>query len=562
MLQNLYIENVAVIEKASIDFDAGFQVLTGETGAGKSIVIDAISAVLGERVSRDLVRAGSEQAHITALFAHLPGGVVTALEELGYEPEEDGTLLVTRTVAADGKGSCRIGGRPATVSMLRTIGRLLVNIHGQHDNQALLAPERHVDYLDRLGGLLGQREAYAAVYRRLLAIESELRDLDMDESMKARRIDLLRFQIDEIEAAQPQPGEEEALRARRDLYRHAEKVADALLLARAAMSGDEETEGVVGALSRASSAVTDAARYMEAAQPLAERMENAACELDECAAELRGLAESLEFDPQELEETEARLDTLRRLTSKYGPAIEDVLAYQEQAQHELDGIESADARMAQLQAERHRIAEEAAAAAAALTTARCAAAGRFADQVRGELTFLDMPSVSFEVAVEPAALSSTGGDQVEFRLSANPGEPPKPLARIASGGELSRIMLAIKSVMAEADDIDTLVYDEIDAGISGRAAWKVGVKLRQTAAALDDGRPRQVLCVTHLAQIAAQAHSHFLIEKTVRGGRTFTDVRPLTREGRLVELARIIGGEDSPVNRQAAEEMLAKAEQS
>lgn len=553
MLVSLQIENIAVIEKAAIAFDAGFNALTGETGAGKSIVIDAINAVLGERISRDLVRTGSRSAGVSALFTDLSAGVSAALEELGYPPDEEGALLVQRTISADGKGTCRINGQLATVSILRSVGRLLVNIHGQHENQALLSPERHVEYLDRLGGLLPLLEEYRAAYRTMCGVRSRLEAADMDEAEKARRLDMLRFQTGEIEAAALQAGEEEALTAQRTLYRNAEKIAGAVIGARAALSGDEETEGALSGISRAASAVRDAARYMEGAGELAQRMETALYELEECAGELRDYAQRLDFDPSELDETESRLEAIHRLKMKYGGTVEEILAYYERAQQELEAIETSDLLLSRLTKELEAAEAAAREKAAALTAARREAAARFSRDVMEELAFLDMPGVSLEVAMEPVPLGTGGGDRVEFLIAANPGEPPKPIARIASGGELSRIMLAIKSVLADADDIDTLIFDEIDTGISGRAARKVGIKLRQTAAS------RQVLCVTHLAQIASLAHHHLLISKTVREGRTYTEVTPLDREARERELARIIGGEVTGPALEAAREMLEKA---
>lgn len=555
MLANLHIENIAVIEQADIAFDSGLNVLTGETGAGKSIVIDAINAVLGERLRRDLVRTGSEEAHVSAVFTDVSDGVLAALREMGFEPDEDGTLLIQRSISVQGKGSCRINGRPATVSMLRDIGRLLVNMHGQHENQALLAPEKHVDYLDRLGGLLPVRAAYEAAYRRYCDIRHQLKSTDMDEELKARRIDLLRFQIEEIEGAHLRPGEQDELLARRTMMRNAGRIAASLHGAKAALLGDEESAGGLAALSQAADALADAGRYMQELEALASRLQSVLYDAEECAEELRESADRLEFDAADLEELEARLDELRRLLTKYGGSEEAALAFLEQARQELDTIEMSDATAVRLRAELEQAKEDTIAAAETLTAARRKAAARFAKDVGEQLAFLDMPGVTLEVSMERTALASAGGDKVEFLISANPGEPAKPISRIASGGELSRIMLAIKSVMAEADDIDTLIFDEVDTGISGRAALKVGIKLRETAAS------RQILCVTHLAQIAAQAHHHLLIAKSVRSGRTFTEVQPLDAQGRELELARIIGGEVTDAARVAAREMLDAGEE-
>lgn len=552
MLLSLQIENIAVIEKAGIEFDSGLNVLTGETGAGKSIVIDSINAVLGERASRDLVRSGSTGAQVSALFINISATALSQLEALGYGPDEDGMLLIQRQIAADGKGSCRINGQITTVSMLRSVGRILVNIHGQHENQALLSSERHVEYLDRMANLLPLRMDYQAAYKRLCSIRAQLEEADMDESMKARKMDMLRYQIEEIEKADLREGEMDELLSQRLLYRNAEKIADALTYARTALHGDEDTEGVLSTLSTAASALSGAGQYMEEAQGLSQRMENALFELQECGEELREYTSRIEYDPSELDEIENRLEQLRRLTGKYGPTETDVLAFLENARQELDAIETSDAHLARLRAELEEAEEVAAEKASALTEARKAAGVVFCRDVMEQLAFLDMPGVAIDVSIERAPLSSTGGDKVEFLIAANPGEPPKSIAKIASGGELSRIMLAIKSVLADVDDIDTLIFDEIDTGISGRAAQKVGMKLRQTA------KNRQILCVTHLAQIAAQAHNQYLIAKSVRDGRTYTQVTHLNDDGRERELARIIGGEVTEAALQTAREMLKK----
>ncbi|HIW73760.1 MAG TPA: DNA repair protein RecN [Firmicutes bacterium] len=554
MLTSLHIENIAVIERADIEPQPGLNVLTGETGAGKSMVIDAINAVLGERISRDAVRTGSQEAKVTALFSEISAHTCALLEELGYPPDEDGQLLIQRTISAEGKGSCRVNGQPATVAVLRSLGRLLVNIHGQHENQALLAPEKHVDYLERLGGLLPLHAAFSEAYQKYTGLRRRLEQTAMDEGAKAQRLDILRFQIDEIEAAALRPGEEEELKNQRELYRHAEKIAVSVAAARELLSGGEEGEGAVPLLSRASDELREAGRYVGEMAELSGRVESLLYELEECGNDLRDFASHLEFEPGELERVEERLDQIRRLLSKYGADEQAVLDYGEQARQELEGIELSDERAAGLRRECAQAYEAAREAAQRLSDARKAAAADFSKRVGEELAFLDMPGVRLEVQVEPAELGAGGIDRVEFRIAANPGEPPKPIAKIASGGELSRIMLAIKSVMADVDDIDTLIFDEIDAGISGRAAWKVGVKLRQI------GRTRQVICVTHLAQIAAQAHHHFLIAKRVQDSRTFTGVAPLDRESREKELARIIGGEPTPAALEAARELLERTE--
>ncbi|MDD3692435.1 MAG: DNA repair protein RecN [Oscillospiraceae bacterium] len=550
MLSSLHIENVAVIEKADIEPGQGLNVLTGETGAGKSIVIDALNAVLGERVSRDVVRTGSDEAHITAIFSDISSGIQNELEELGVSLDQEGCLIIQRTISAGGKSGCRINGRPVTAAILRTIGRMLVNIHGQHENQALLSPERHVDYLEQIGGIMSLRSEYNQAYQSLCDKRRQLEQTQMDEGMKARRIDMLRFQIDEIESAGIRVGEEAELRERRQFYRNAEKIALSLSGARKNLTGDEQSDGALNLLSDAVAQIRDAGRYVTELDELGQRAESLLYELEECAGELRDYATHLDFEPDELENVEQRLDTIRRMTSKYGPDEQAVLNFAQQARSELDSIEMSDVLAERLKKELAASEQAATEAAIKLSKARHAAAADFESKVSNELKFLDMPDVKFVVSINPVELGPTGADSVEFLISANPGEQPRPLGKIASGGEFSRIMLALKSVMAEIDDIDTLVYDEIDTGISGRAAHKVGIKLRQTA------KSRQVICVTHLAQIAAMAHQHFLIDKTVRDGRTYTNVLLLDIDGRERELARIIGGGVTDANISAAREML------
>ncbi len=556
MLEELYIENLAVIEKACIRFRDAFHVFTGETGAGKSIVIDAINAVLGERTRRDLVRTGSDTARVTALFCALSPWAEAQLTQLGFPPDEDGNVLITRTIAAEGKSSCNVNGIPATAAILREIGKALIDLHGQHENQLLLSAEQHLAYLDRFGELTAARNAYAELYRDWRRVRQELNAVDMDESEKARQMDLLRYQIDEIEAAAPRIGEYEELQARRTFYRNAEKVAGQMLKSQALLFGNEESDGAVSLAEQAVSAAAGAARYLDEAGVPVERLQTALYELRDAAEELSGIVEKLDFDPRERDAAEERWEVLRRLTAKYGNTIEDVLAFAEEAKTALRQIELSDERRQQLTAEEQRLYAKMEEAAVALTAQRTATAARFSQAVQEQLTFLDMPHVSLVIDRQPSEYTATGTDRMEFLLSANIGEPPKPLTRVASGGELSRIMLAIKAVLADADEIDTLIFDEIDTGISGRAAQKVGNRLRLTADSTVAGRHRQVLCVTHLAQIAAQADSHYLIEKTARDGRTYTAVTPLNGEEREQELARIIGGTVTAANLQAAREMM------
>ncbi len=557
MLQSLHIENVAVIERADIVFGRGLTVLTGETGAGKSIVIDAINAVLGERISRDAVRHGAERAFVSAVFTDVGRAVEDTLTELGFTPEEDGTLLIGRQIAADGKGSCRINGRPATVSVLRQIGRMLVNIHGQHENQNLLQPDSHIGYLDRLGGLVPLCDAYAAEYHAYCRIARRIRAATIGEDEKQRRSAELQQALEEIDAAHLQPGEEADLTERREVMRHAERLAQELTAARAALDGDDEDDEDRGALSRLSDAVgalRTAGGVSRELSQLAERLQSALYDVQACADEVRDAQRALAFDEGELTALEDRLMLVRQIARKYGGSESAALARREELAAELDRIESNEAELADLRREQDAARERTVEAARRLTAARRSAADLFEKNVCEQLAFLDMPNVRLAVSMEPTALTATGGDKVEFLLSANPGEPPKSIARTASGGELSRIMLALKSVLSEVDDIGTLVFDEVDSGISGRAAARVGVLLRRIAAC------RQVLCVTHLAQIAACGHAHLLVHKHVEAGRTFTAVQALDEAARRAELARIIGGEVTDTALRAAEEMRRRAE--
>ncbi|MGI6261135.1 MAG: DNA repair protein RecN [Acutalibacteraceae bacterium] len=554
MLTNLNIENIAVIERSSIDFHPGLNVLTGETGAGKSIIIDSLNAVLGERTSRELIRTGAEKARVTALFEDISVRARATLNELGLQDEEN-AVLIQREIAQNGKSSFRVNGIPATASMVRDIGKSLVNIHGQHENQQLLSPHLHIHYLDSLGDLQWQLEEYYQAYRRAVELKHQMDSLNLDTQDKERRIDLLQYQIDELEQAEISLGEHEELSARKAMISNAEKIATGIGTARSVLSGEEESSGVVQQLAAVSQILAEAAKYLPALQNMADRTMEISYELQNIGEDLRSYAEQADFDPEEINRIEERLDTLYRLGLKYGKSEEDMLAYLEKAKQELDSMQFADERRAKLEEEYRQAGTKAKALALALSEKRRQAAEIFVEQVTAELAFLDMPGVKLQVAQQRCHLNATGCDEIEFLISTNPGEPPKPMAKVASGGELSRIMLAIKNVLADKDDIDTLIFDEVDAGISGRAAQKVGQKLRQVA------QNRQVLCVTHLAQIAAQANSHLLIEKQVRDARTYTDVRLLDRTGRRYELARIMSGTDpSRLQLQSAEEMLQAAE--
>lgn len=546
MLESLHIENIAVIERADVDFHDALNVLTGETGAGKSILIDAINAVLGERVRRDLVRTGCDEACVYATFSAVSNRVKVYLTTAGY-PMEDDTLLIGRTIRADGRSTCRINGRPATVGVLRDVGRMLVNIHGQHENQSLLDPSLHLHYLEKLGDFADVRAAYTAAYTQYCDISRALKRIKTAQEEAREREDILRFRVGELEAAALVAGEEKELETKRDFYRHSAKIAGLLRKTDGLLSGEDG--GAVSAVTEAADALRHAAALVDSLSPLSERLQSVMYDLEALGTEIGHFAADMHFDEADRETVENRLDLLHRLSKKYGTDAAGMLEILEQDTAALQSIETADERTAALQAELEVAREQTLSAAEKLTAARKATAKEFEQRVSAELAFLDMPFVQLKVSISPVPLTAVGGDKVEFLLSVNPGEPAKPLANIASGGELSRMMLAIKAVMARADDIDTLIFDEIDTGISGHAAVKVGIKLRETAAF------RQILCVTHLAQIAARAHHHLLIRKDVVDNRTCTAVLPLSGDESERELARIIGGAVTDANLQAAKEM-------
>ncbi|MDR2525724.1 MAG: DNA repair protein RecN [Oscillospiraceae bacterium] len=553
MLQTLTIENIALIKQLSLEFPAGFVALTGETGAGKSILIDAINTALGERTSREIIRTGAESARVAAIFSNYGVAVAQILMELDIPAEPDGTLLLQRSITAAGKNQCRVNGNPVTVSALRRLGQALINIHGQHDTQALLAQEQHIHFVDAMAENAALRAQYREKYHALRQTQRTQDALRLDESEKARRLDMLRYQIAELEEAEIQPGERAALQKKQSLCRHTEKILQALGDATACLSGDGDTSTAAELAHASAGALEQAGMFYPAAAALAERVRAAAYELEEAALELRTLAEGVEFDPAAAEKTEQRLDLYFRLSRKYGETEEELLAFLEAAQAEESAITQSDERINALEDEITALRGETIALAKQLTRSRREAAARFSERVCEELTALDMPSVRFLATHEKIPLTAEGGDNMAFLISANIGEEPRPLARIASGGELSRVMLAIKNVLAEKDAVATLIFDEVDAGVSGRAAQKIARKLRQVS------RGRQVICVTHLAQIAAPADCHLCISKSTRGGETFTSVTPLDAEGRKRELARIMGGEKiTPAQLAAAAEMLAE----
>lgn len=553
MLSNLQIENIAVIKSASIDFENGFNVMTGETGAGKSIVIDSLNAILGERTSRELIRSGADSASVCAEFQNVGDNVKNELEKLGIE--KDDTLIVSRKLTPDGKNVCRINGMPATVSMLKALGVQLVNIHGQLDNQSLLSPETHCSFIDKLAGGGRELNEFKELYSLYIKKENELKSLNTDVNEKNRRLDILNYQIEEIQKADIRPGEKDELTEKLGFLRNAEKVLDLLHTAYAALNGDGEMPGAADVAADAASKLLSAADYSSDFTETANGVNDAAMNLSAYTEELRDKIYSLDYDPNETERAEERLDVIYRLSQKYGDSEEDILAYLENAEKERDALSFSDERAEQLRAETEKAYNEALAAAKKLSEIRIEAGKKFSADVERELAFLDMPSVKFIVNDSVGELYENGIDNIEFLLSANAGEEPKPLSKIASGGELSRIMLAIKCVLSELDDIDTLIFDEIDSGVSGRAALKIAAKMKELS------KTHQVICVTHLAQIAAFADEHKLISKEEKDGRTYTCIASLDYNGRKYELARIMGGltvTQSILN--SAEELLSSAE--
>lgn len=552
MLELLHIENIAIIEAADIEFAPGFNALTGETGAGKSIVIDSLSAVLGQRTSRELIRTGAEKAFVSAAFS---GMAPELTEELGIQPEADGTLLLQREIQTDGKNVCRVNGRPVTVGQLRTLGARLLNIHGQHDGQQLLDEEQHIVYLDSFGRVESLAITYAEKYKDFTDIRRQIGALQMDEAEKARRVDTLQYQIEELRRAKLTPGEEEELTARRGMLRNAEKFLDAVAGADYALNGDDSGGGALSALRQAQDALGGVRHLDDAFGQLYERLGEAYSEVYDIAATVEDKRGELDVSPGELDRVESRMDLLYRLKKKYGATVEDMLDYQARCEAELAQIEDAGDTLVRLEQALSKAEKEARQAAQALSDARKAAAEQLTAQILAELQQLDMGKIRFAVDFAEKPLDSDGMDTVRFLMSANVGEELRPIHKIASGGELARIMLAMKNVLSEQDHVGTMVFDEVDTGVSGRAAQKVAEKMARIS------RRKQVLCVTHLPQLAAMADTHFSVEKGERGGRTYTEVRRLDREQRRLELARLTGGSHvSQTMLDGAEELLVQAE--
>lgn len=555
MLSLLHIENIAIIESADISFDGGFNVLTGETGAGKSIVIDAISAVLGERTSRELIRTGAKSALVNAVFV---GALPQRwLEDNGFPAEDE--LMLQREILGDGRNVCRVNGRPLTVAQLRELGRQLLNIHGQHDGQQLLDPDCHLGYLDSFGKTAPLLEDYQAAYRSMADLRKRIAGLEMDEAERSRRVDTLEYQIKELERAELRSGEDEELDARKNLLRSSGRLMEAIQEAQFALSGGEDSRGACDLIDEAERAVRSMMRLGPQLEELGEKLTNLRCAADDAAEFLRDFADEFDFSPEELERLESRLDVIYRLKKKYGPTVADMLDYLEACRAELEQIQDADDTIQKLGKELEKVRKEAQKKGEALSKARRKAADDLQKRVQEELCQLDMPKVQFVTDFAPSSgqdgMDDMGMDQVQFLMSANLGEALKPIQKVASGGELARIMLALKNVLAEDDGVGSLVFDEVDTGVSGRAAQKVAEKMADVA------RRKQVLCVTHLPQIAAMGDTHFSVEKGEKKGRTFTNVERLNRKGRVEELARLIGGASvTDVLRQSARELLEQAE--
>ena len=556
MLSQLYIENVAVIEKATIEFHKGFNILTGETGAGKSIIIDSMHGILGERTSKDMVRSGAESAFVSGLFTDLTEQAINKLQELGFEPEEDGSVLIHRTIQAEGKSTCRINGRPATVSALKELGKTLMNIHGQHESYHLLSPELHIHYIDESGDLNTLGKEYRSVYQELKQIQSEIGAHATDEAEKLRRIDLLTYQIEELEQANLRENEKEELMERKTTMMHSEKIASAITAAKAALDGDESFDGVLSTLTAITASLQDSEQYLPALNPIIQKLHELSYGLEDVSEALREQESQMEFDASELLEIETRLDLLYRLSIKYGQTTEEMLAFLEKCRQELNQINHSEETLIQLNETYEILKEKAIQLAKTLSDKRKKTAEQFTKKVKHELQFLNMPGIEFQVEQERVPLNSNGCDKIQFLISVNPGEPAKPIAKIASGGELSRIMLAIQTVLSAHDDLDTMIFDEVDTGISGSAAQKVGLKLHEVS------RYAQVICITHLAQIACLADYHLLIQKQVTENKTYTQVIPLSKEAQIKEIARMIGGQAiTPLLLQNAQEMIDSAKQ-
>ena len=554
MLCNLKITNIAIIKEAVIDFNNGLNVLTGETGAGKSIIIDAINAILGERTSRELIRTGSDSADVSAYFEDINNDVVSVLNELGIDCEDDKSLLISRKISLDGKNMCKVNGTSVTVSMLKKIGQALINVHGQMDNHNLLNEELHYTYIDGFAENFDIYNDYLDAYNNYQTLKRRYDNLIVNESEKARKIDLLTYQINEIEEANVRIGEFEELEKRQKILQNAEQLISLVNNTVEILNGSDSFSGVADMLNTASNSMQKASTFDESLNDVSNTITEMSYNISDCASELNNFLYSLDINPNELDLIEERLDVLFKLSKKYGKTETEILEFLDKAQKELEDITFSDKLKEQLEVElneKYNIMDK---ASNVLSANRKKYGELFINQVKEELAFLDMASISFKIIQNRKSFDETGADEIYFLISANAGEEPKPLSKIASGGELSRIMLAIKNVLASKDNIQTLIFDEVDTGVSGRAAQKIGIKLKEVS------KNRQVLCVTHLAQIACFADNHFLISKTENDNKTYTKVENLDNNGRIYELARIIGGiEATKASLDAAAELIENA---
>ena len=551
MLNSLYIENIAVIEKTNIDFTKGFNVLTGETGSGKSIIIGSINALLGGRISKDIIRSGADTAFVSGSFSVTNPQVYSLLEQYGFECDRDDRLILQRKLTANGKSSCRINGRPANLAVLKEITAHLVNVHGQHESYSLMSPEKHIEYIDSIGELDSIKKEYRENLAILRDYRKRLKSAQTDDSQRERQIDLLRYQINEIEQAAPQEGEYEQLTEERSKAQNAQDIIRSLSEAEAILAGEEQINGCIDALRECSDCIGRVSEYVPVTEKLSERITNVYYELQDCAEEISSILEGIDTDPYRLQEIEERLDVLYRLSKKYGSTTAEILEFYENAKGQLQQLEDYEFNMESLQKDYDKYFQATKELALKLSAERKKISREFAARVKEEMTYLDMPNVNLEVSIERCPLNENGCDKLEFLISANPGEDPKPVSKIASGGELSRMMLAITNVIASHNIVSTMIFDEVDTGISGSASQKVGYKLKALS------ETRQVICITHQAQIAALADTHFLIKKNVENNRTFTQVSELSFEDRVRELARIIGGVSiTELTLKHAEEML------
>lgn len=550
MLSQLFIKNVAIIESATIDLKNGFNVFTGETGAGKSILIDSINTVLGGRANRDLIRNGESKAVVTAVFSNISSAAKKMLNDLGYEADENEELIVTRELSIDGKNICRINMQPATVNVLKTISSILIDVHGQHDSIVLQNPELHIKYIDLYGDTGEEYNDYRASYDMLKSVEKTIKEINNDDTDKAYRIDMLKYQISEIENASIEEGEEEELIALSKRIKSSENILELISDTISSADGSGNSEGALSNISNIAKNADMLSEYFPEYVGLSEKFKSMYYELEEFVNDVKSTADDMEFDQELQNRTEARLDLIFKLKRKYGGSVESLLKYYKKALKELDNIEFSEEKLEKLNKQYEALKKETKEKAKILSEKRKSTAEKFEKAVSDELSYLNMPNVRFSVNIEQTDFSESGADKIEFYIATNAGETLKPLVKIASGGELSRIMLSIKNVLAENDDIDTLIFDEVDTGISGVAAQKVGAKLKQVS------KGRQIICVTHLAQVAAYADNHLLISKNTENGRTYTSVKSLDKDGRISELARIMGGTTTESLKKSAEELL------